>query len=126
MDHHLGFAPSAWALLLIAQLASARPRPAAPPSDHRDGLPFARWFARLASAAPILFLLFSFLPERQVRNLGPIMPDTLLMAGALAGVCAIVLFLAAARGIERWMGPVACMVAICLIVLSVLAGSATA
>jgi hypothetical protein len=87
-----------------------------------EGLQFARGLAILSSACPILRLLMDPLPERAMRSLGPELVIFLPVVGGLAGLFAVILYLVTARGIERWAGTLASLMAMGLLVLSVVAG----
>ena len=90
------------------------------------GIRFARGFAGTASALPILLLLLGFLPEQTSQSLPAAFFLFIPIAGALAGLAALGLYLFKGRGIERWTGPLAALIAIGQLILLTLAGGAAA
>lgn len=115
------------ALVFIGKLTSkSRVGSAAPEGPGADGLRFARGFAGTASALPILILLLGFLPEQASHSLPAAVFLFIPIAGALAALCALALYLFNGRGAERWTGSLASVIAIGLLILLVLAGGAAA
>ena len=108
------------ALVLIGKSTSKSHKPGA------DGLRFARGFAGTATALPLFLLLLGFLPEQTSRNLPASFFLLIAVAGSLAGLCALSLYLLQGRGVERWIGSLASLMAIGQLILLVLAGGAAA
>ena len=117
-----GLALLPMALIMIG-MRTSNPGGVSRAQDERsEGLRFARGLAVLSSTCPILRLLLGLLPERAMRSLGPELVIFLPVVGGLAGLFAVILYLATARGIERWAGSFASLMAMGLLVLSVVAG----
>ncbi len=95
------------ALLLIGQRILDRARPNREHGDDRIALlELSRRVAWICCLMPILRMLFSFASSRFWRslgNLGIFLNLFLPLAGILAGLTAIVLFLISARSGERYV-----------------------
>jgi uncharacterized membrane protein YecN with MAPEG domain len=91
-----------------------------------DGLRYARGFGGAASALPVLLLLLGFLPEQTSQSLPAALFVLIVIAGALAGLCGLCLYLFHGRGAERWTGSLASVMAIGLLILFALASGAAA
>ena len=92
--------------------------------DRTTLLQLSRRTAWFCCLMPIAMMLFSFLPNRAMGNFGIYLWFILPMAGVLAGLTAVVLFVISARTSERILGPVACVSAIAMSILLVFGGMA--
>jgi hypothetical protein len=118
------------ALLLVGQRIFGRPRF---DQEHDDDqivlLELSRRIAWICCLMPIVRMLFSFTPDafwRSFGNLGIYLNLFLPLAGILAGLTAIVLFLISARSGERYLSPLACLLAASVSVFLTLGGMAAA
>ncbi len=116
-------------LLLVGQRVLDRTRQDREHDDRIALLELSRRVAWICCLMPILRMLFSFAPARFWRslgNLGIFLNLFLPLVGILAGLTAIVLFLISARGGERYLSPLACLLAASMSVFLALGGMAAA
>ena len=112
-------------LVALGRRASAVHAARADGGYERDGIHFARGFAAASSIVPVVLLLLGLLPRGSYNNTLNAISVYVPIAGTLAGLCALVLYLRNGRGMERWIGSLAAILAIGWLVLMVLAGWAS-
>jgi hypothetical protein len=93
---------------------------------EQEGVNFARGLGILSSILPVVLMLLSILPVWASDNAFNILRLYVPILGALGGLCATVLYLLSGRGIERWAGSLASILAVGWLVLLVVAGWAAA
>lgn len=122
-----------WVLLLLPVIlvalgkrASALRAVGADGGSDGDGVRFARGFAAASSLLPVVLLLLGLLPGSALNSTLNVLTLFVPIVGTLAGLCALVLYLLSGRGIERWIGSLATLLAVGWLVLLVFAGWAAA
>jgi hypothetical protein len=87
-------------------------------------LHFARGLAVVCSLTPPTKMIWDELPKRSRGNLGPFLGAFLVLVGVLGSMAAIVLLILSARGPERVVGPLACLLAVMMCLFLAWAGVA--
>ncbi len=118
-----------WLLLLLPVLLVVLGRRASVlggvgETGQRGAVHFARGFAAASSVLPLVLLVLGVSPLTPFDNILTTLTLYLPILGALAGLCALVLYLVTGRGVERWTGSVASILAVGWLVLLVMAGRA--
>jgi len=109
-------------LVALGRRASALRTARADGGYERDGIHFARGFAAASSVVPVVLLASGLLPRGSYNNTLNAISFYVPIAGTLAGLCALVLYLWKGRGVERWIGSLAAILAVGWLVLMLLAG----
>jgi hypothetical protein len=113
-------------LVALGKRASALRAVHAHANDDPDGVRFARGFAAASSILPVLLLMLGRLPASAYSGAIIVLTLYVPVLGTLAAVCALVLYLWNGRGMERWIGSLATILAVGWLVLLVMAGWAAA
>ena len=112
-------------LVVLGKRESVR-RAALVPEQEQDGLHFARRFAAASSILPVILLLLGSTHLAALHSSVTLLTLYIPIVGTLAGLCALVLYLLNGRGMERWIGTFASILAVAWLVLLVIAGWAAA
>jgi hypothetical protein len=113
-------------LVALGRRATALRTAGADGEHPRDGIHFARGLAAASGIVPLALLLLGLLPRASYNDALNTISLYVPILGTLVGLCALVLYLWKGRGMERWIGSLAAVLALGWLVLLVMAGWAAA